>query len=81
MSRPQTRGEGQLPRLGTLEPEPCAGTACGSPVDDLDAGDPLLDGWIWAGVNGSRDGAAWYCSPRCSQVGIARAQLRMGAAT
>lgn len=79
MSSKLPRGEGPLPRLRTLEPDPCAGKACGQPVDEVAADDPQVDGWIWAGVNGSADAACWYCSPRCAQVGIARAQLHPAA--
>ena len=63
VSRQLPRGEGQLPRLRTLEPDPCAGTACGQPVDEFSATDPQVHGWIWAGVNGSRDPACWYLLP------------------
>jgi hypothetical protein len=58
--------------------------ACGTPGcgtdQDLDAGDPLVWGWIRMEVAGTEDGPRWYCNPWCVDAAIARAAAELGSA-
>jgi hypothetical protein len=81
-TRPQAeQGIEPLPaRLRTIHiPLPCTEKACRSPHGDLDDSDPLLRGWILAGVHDGSDPVRirWYCSPQCAATGIALTHMRL----
>jgi hypothetical protein len=70
---------GRARQAGAPVGHTCPTPGCGLPADQVDHGDPTIDGWITTGVIGSTDPARLWCDPRCAAVGIARAQLRTSA--
>jgi hypothetical protein len=51
---------------------PCETDGCGT-VDDYDASDPALSGWVRVEVAGLGDHPRWYCSSRCATSAMTRA--------
>lgn len=79
---PRTTVTGLNPLVVDQCPEPGCGEVDAGAIAKL-AGLPrprVPDGWIYVLVRSSALPGRWFCSPSCSSVGIALAQLRLGAA-